>query len=173
MMLPDFILMPVYAFADGFAGGSLGKKLKAIDAKLPGRAAFWAALLGAGVGYLTSGAPGALAGIAWLIWRTPDWDIFGGDTTAQGAKEIAGTVARHLIPLPLLLVIGYWTGLDLSKVAGALLVFALAATVLSIEYGKKETAATEAGVSVDPKFNTFVELARGALFGAALWAVLP
>lgn len=166
-----FLLPVAYGLADSFAGGSLGAKAKALDDKLPGRAAFWGALLCAGLGYLSAGVPGALMGLVWLIWRTPTWDVFGGDATPVGVKEIAGTFARHLIAM-LGVVTAYWAHNDVVMSAMAFVAFAAGATFLACWYTGRNMDAAEAGEPIDPKDNRFLELCRGVLFGLAAVASL-
>ena len=158
------VLVPLvlaYALADRFAGGGWPK----LDDKLPGRAAFWGAVMAAGVGYLALDLYGALMGLVFLIWRTPGWRVFGGSMTPTTAKEYAGTFARHLIAAPLAACVAYWTHYPVAQTAAAFVGFALVATGLAAWFGRKN-ASGHIG-----NFNTFVELARGASFGLAVAGV--
>ena len=162
------ILLPaVYALADAFAGGSLGQWAKRLDDKLPGRAAFWGALLGALVGFLTLGPWGAAMGLVWLIYRTPGWRGFGGSATPVGAKEVVGTLLRHMLALLALLPV-YWAGKDVLTGGLYLLAYALGATALAIHYGNANRKAQQLGQPIDAGLNTKIELFRGALFGVAV-----
>lgn len=162
-----FALVPLYALADSFAGGSLGSKAKALDEKLPGRAAFWGAVVCAVAGWLAGGPWCAAVALAWLIYRSPGWKVFGGSATPVGAKEIAGTFARHLLALLAVLPV-YWAHKDVVMAAGWFGLFAVAATSLSVAYGELNREAGERGEPIDPGVNTKIELARGAAFGLAV-----
>lgn len=149
-----WLLVPAYALADRFAGGGW----PALDDKLPGRAAFWAAIACAALGWLAAGLWGLLAALAWLIYRTPAWAIFGGRIDPRGARQIAGTFLRHAIAIPGLVLAAYFAGQPLIASAWCGLCFAIGATVL--------------GASGLPRsHNDLVELARGALYGLAVVAV--
>lgn len=167
-MIPLQFLLPVaYALADSFAGGSLGKAAKALDEKLPGRAAFWGALLCAGLGFLSAGVHGALMGLVWLIYRTIPWKVFGGSATPVGTREIAGTFARHLIAM-LAVVVVFWAGKPVLPAALLFGWFALMATGLAIGYGQFNLGAQRRRVPIPKGVNTFVEIARGFCFGLAV-----
>ena len=159
-MMAVFLIL-VYALADRFAGGGWPK----LDDKLPGRGAFWGALVGAGIGWLTLGVFGAVAGLAWLIWRTPAWAIFGGSMAPRTVPKLLGTVARHAIVIPLLALAAYWGGYDPLIAAVLAGVFAIGATALAVYLAFEVSVAEAKGVSLGSQ-NTHVELARGALFGS-------
>lgn len=158
-----FLLIPLYALADRFAGGGW----PALDARLPGRAAFWAALACAGIGFLLLGRFGALCALAWFIWRTPGWKVFGGSMAPRGAGEIVGLALRHLIATPCIVLAAYWSGGDLLFAAAAGVAFACVATALGVYLGSEVAQAGREGVPLGNQ-NTVVELARGAAFGAAI-----
>ncbi len=156
------LLIPLYALADRFAGGGW----PALDAKLPGRAAFWGALVCAGLGYLVAGLLGPLAAVAWLIYRTPPWRIFGGSTTPRPG-EIVGTFGRHLIAAPGLALAAYWSGHSPVTAALAGAGFAAIALALACWYAARIDRMVSRGITTgDP--NQFVELIRGAAYGAAV-----
>lgn len=167
----ELLLVPAYAVADAFAGGSLGGWAKRLDDKLPGRAAFWGALLVALVGLLAIGPWGAAIGLVWLIYRTPGWRIFGGSATPVGIDEIAGTLARHMIAL-LALVVVYWAKGPLAPAAMIFVAYAVFATILAAWYGQRKADAFHRGEPIREADNTTVEVFRGAAFGAAVAAVL-
>lgn len=162
----EFLIVPAYAVADAYAGGSLGAWAKKLDDKLPGRAAFWGALLGALVGFLTLGPWGAAMGLVWLIYRTPGWRVFGGSATPVGAKEVVGTLLRHMLALLALLPV-YWAGKDVLTGALAFGGYAVIATLLAAIYGQANRKAQQAGEPIDPADNMRVEIARGLCFGVA------
>lgn len=167
----EFLLIPAYAVADSWAGGSLGRAAKRLDEKLPGRAAFWGALLAAVVGFLTIGPWAAAVGLAWLIYRSPGWRVFGGSATPEGAAQIMGTLLRHAMALLALLPV-YWAGRPILIGVIAFGAYALAATMLAVSYGAANRRARMAAEPIDPGLNTKVELIRGALFGGAVAASL-
>lgn len=160
-MLALLLLIPAYAFADRFAGGGWPD----LDDKLPGRGAFWGALLCAALGLLLAGPAGALFGLAWLIWRTPAWKLVpGSSATPRSAREIAATFIRHAIPIPLSLLIGTWTDHDAGRLATWMVLFALAATALAALYAKRvDDPEADADDATDA--NHFLETVRGAVFG--------
>lgn len=157
-------IMPfLYALADRFAGGGAPK----LDAKLPGRAAFWGALVCAVAGYLLAGVYGALLALAWLIWRTPAWKVVPwASATPNGVKQTAATFVRHALVIPFVGLAAYWSGRDLSS-ALPFLGFAAAATVLAVWYRREVAKAGEANRPIGNQ-NTYVELLRGAAFGIAV-----
>lgn len=166
--MPDLLALALlagaYAFADRFAGGGWPK----LDDKLPGRAAFWGAVLGAGAGFLLCGPAGALMGLVWLIWRTPAWKLIpGSSATPRTPKEIAATFVRHAIPIPLSLPVATWTGHDPATLAVVLILFAAVSTAFAAAYAKGVDAddATPEGAAA---CNHVLELARGALYGACV-----
>lgn len=143
-----------YALADRFAGGGW----PALDAKLPGRAAFWGALAASLVGFLIFGGVGALLGLAWLIYRTPGWKVFGGALNPAN-KEILGTFLRHAIAAPAVALVAYWGGGNPALAAMGMIAYAAIATALARWY------ATQLEEGKDPGVYTYVELARGLMFG--------
>lgn len=161
-MAPSLIVLAIiYSLADRFAGGGW----PALDDKLPGRGAFWGAVLGAGAGFLLCGPAGALLGLVWLVWRTPGWRVIpGASATPRTAKEVGATFVRHAIPILLAFPVAIWTGHDPARVASLMVVFALAATALAAMYGKL-TAAPDADGEDAAKANNLIELSRGAAFG--------
>ena len=163
-LIPSLIaLAAAYGFADRFAGGGL----PALDARLPGRAAFWGALLAAGVGFLLFGYPGAAFGAVWLAWRTPAWRFIpGSSATPEGFHQIGATFTRHaLFVVPGGFIVAKAFALPLWASLGAMTGFAGISTALAAWYGSQARHAAATGWSVSDD-NAFVELARGAVFGA-------
>ena len=164
LVLTVAILAAVYAFSDRFAGGGW----PALDDKLPGRAAFWGAVLGAAAGFLLCGPAGALMGLVWLIWRTPAWKLIpGSSATPRKPKEIAATMMRHTIPIPLSLPVCIWTGHDPLPLMAVLVLFAAISTAFGYAYAK---GIDDDGNMPEDAFeaNHLLELARGAVFGACV-----
>lgn len=158
------LLAVVYGFADRFAGGGN----PALDAKLPGRAAFWGAIAGALAGYILIGWPAVALAAVWLVWRTPKWALLkGASATPVGTSEIAATFVRHSIPIPGAFLIAQAFDLPVLPAVSAMAAFAAAATALAAWYGIRNQSAIEDGVAVDDDDNAFVEIARGAAFGIA------
>ncbi len=163
-MIPElaFALPLTYAFADRFAGGGWPK----LDARLPGRAAFWGAVLCGVVGWFAAGLFGALLAAAWLIWRTPAWDIVpGASMTPKTDREILATFVRHLSVVPFTALAAFWAGLNLAP-AFPFVIFALAAALLAVWYGDAEADAIRDGVPIGDE-NVYVETLRGAAFGVS------
>lgn len=164
LLLASVVLAAVYAFADRFAGGGW----PALDDKLPGRAAFWGALLAAAAGFVLCGPAGALMGLAWLVWRTPAWKLLpGSSATPRKPQEIAATLLRHTIPIPLSLPVCIWTGHEPLRLAVVLGVFAAVSTAFAFAYAK---GVDEPGATAEDAEdgNTMLELARGAVYGACV-----
>lgn len=165
-LVPTIIALALtYGFADRFAGGGL----PALDARLPGRAAFWGAVLAAGVGYLLAGFPGmAFAGV-WLAWRTPPWKIIpGASATPYGLAEVVATFARHAIPVLVgAFIVSKGLGVDMLPALATMGAFAFVSTALAAWYGDQTRYAARHGWGVADE-NAFLELARGAAYGAAV-----
>jgi len=158
------LLIPLYALADR----AFGMARPAWAKKLPVKGAATAILIGAG--WLLAGTFGAVAGLTWLIWRSPAWDVFGGSMTPANGREIIGTLARHLIAAPLLMLAAYWGGEDRLTAGLAGVAFATAATSLACWLTREVLLAVRDGVPLGSQ-NTFVELTRGAAFGACVVAI--
>jgi hypothetical protein len=164
LVLTAVLLAAVYAFADRFAGGGW----PSLDDKLPGRAAFWGGLLGAGAGFVLLGPAGALMGLVWLIWRTPAWKLIpGSSATPRTAKEVAATFVRHAIPIPLSIPVAIWTDAEPVRLAALTGLFALISTAFAAAYAKGVYAD---GTSPEDAFraNHLQEAARGAVYGACV-----
>lgn len=165
--MSPLVLVPlvlVYAAADRFAGGGAPR----LDAKLPGRAAFWGALVAALLGWFLLGRYGVLCAGAWLIWRTPAWDVFGGSMTPKTSGQIAGTFLRHFVLIvPLGALAAYFTDRDPLTGAAPFAAFAVFATLLAVWYGRAEAKAIRNGEPIGNQ-NVVVELLRGAAFGVAV-----
>ena len=163
-MTPElaFALPLTYAFADRFAGGGWPK----LDARLPGRAAFWGAVLCGVVGWFAAGLFGALLAVAWLIWRTPAWDIVpGASMTPKTDREILATFVRHLSVVPFTALAAFWAGANLTLTI-PFVGFAVAAAMLAAWYGDVERDAKRDGVPIGDE-NVFVETLRGGAFGVS------
>jgi hypothetical protein len=163
-MIPEavFALPIAYALADRFAGGGWPK----LDDLLPGRGVAWAGVACAGLGWVAAGPFGALLALAWLIWRTPAWDVIpSASMTPKDGEGYLATFVRHALVAPLVLLAAYWTDKPLLA-AAPFVAFGVAATILAAWYGAKEAAAIKAGRPIGDE-NATVELARGAAFGIA------
>lgn len=166
-MTISLLLIPLYALADRFAGGGAPK----LDARLPGRGLFWAALVCATVGWLVAGLPGALLAVVWGVYRSLPWKALGGRLDPREATEILGVLARHIIVSPFVILIGFGLLGDPVTAAAASCGFAIAATVIAFAYGRA-IAGLEAGGEPEGQQNTIAELARGAAYGVMCFAIL-
>jgi hypothetical protein len=166
-ILAPFILVPLYALADRFTGGGWPK----LDAALPGRSVFWASLVLAGAGWLVGGAFGALCALAWFIYRTPAWGMFGGSIDARTSGQAIGMFVRHLLWAPLLAVCAYWGGHPWPIVVGGAVVYAVAASLVAVWFGAQTSKHIARGEPGGDE-NTVAELARGALAGLTVAALV-
>jgi hypothetical protein len=163
-----FLLVPTYALADRFAGGGSPK----LDDMLPGRAAFWGALLCAIAGYFLAGWPAAAFALGWLVYRTPKWRLFGNASiTPVGADALIWTFNRHALTIIPAFIVAKAFDLDALRVCAIFAVYALVATVLAAWYGQANAKAIKNGVGIGNE-NVVVELLRGAAFGLAVAVAL-
>lgn len=169
-----FLLPVAYGLADSFAGGSLGAKAKALDDKLPGRGPFWAMLVLAGLGYLAAGFPASVVAVFWWGYRIVKPKQFGGSATPVTAREILGSVLLHSLSLAAMIG-AIMAHRPLLQSLGFLVAYVFVAVGLAVMYGdhKKDAIAAGEAIEADDPFNTKVELARGAMFGAVIaWTLL-
>lgn len=96
-------------------------------------------------------------GIAFMIWRTPPWKIFGGSLDPK-PNELLGTFARHLLAL-IFVIPAYYAGVPIMTAVAGMTVFAIIATLLGFVNNKIG--------------NDKVEIARGALLGLILTLIMP
>ena len=97
-------------------------------------------------------------GLAFFVWRTPQWHLFGGSIN-PAANKVFGTFLRHCLALAFLLP-AYYLGYNLTVVGAAMIVFALGATCLARINAK--------GYDVGKDYNDEVEITRGILLGLCL-----
>lgn len=170
---------PLFAFLDRWSGGGVGwEKLK-----LPGRPIYYAAALlvafyvALATPAIISGVPVlmaltmaltglpalAVAGVAFLFWRSPAWSFLGGTTTPRTDKEWLLTFLRHLIVV-VPLAAAYFMGFASAWVILAGVAFAVAATAIADAYARE----------VDAGRDNYreVELKRGLVFGILIGAAL-
>lgn len=93
--------------------------------------------------------------VAFLIWRTPEWALFGGSINPKPNKAF-GTFLRHLLSLAFLIP-AYLAGVPLLPVALCMAVFAASGTLLAIWNYYKEA-----------HINHTIEAIRGLTLGALL-----
>jgi hypothetical protein len=100
----------------------------------------------------------------WCIWREPKWNLFGGSLAPINDAQTNGTILRHLLILPTVLVC----------IGSPLIVWALALVLLSVWVFWATYLACYNGVCAEDgeDVNWLVELARGAGFGAVAAAVI-
>jgi hypothetical protein len=107
--------------------------------------------------------PGALAlTIAWVCWRSPSWHTFGGDL-APHRERYVGTFLRHCLAPAAFILAGCFILQRLEPTQLYYLIFPGVATVLAIWMRFKSNAGVDVGGTV--------ELIRGAILGALIWAV--
>jgi len=151
------LLIPAFAIFDRWSGGGLGWK-----STFKGRPLYYVMLL-IPLFFVINWQFGVIL-TAWCFWRSFSWKLFGGSLNPNTDREIAGTFARHLLILPVILVcltfpLVAWLGTFIT-----LAVWAVLATYLA----KENATYAEHGVDV----NGSIELGRGALFGIAMFTVL-
>lgn len=150
-----FAAIPLFAWADRTVGGA-GRRSHAFGAVVA---------LGLATGFL--GHLWAVTGlsVAWVLYRSLPWKI-GGSTTPHGG-QIAASFARHAIPALAALIL--WRG-GWGPMASfyAMILYAAAATALSVSYATAIDKLKAAGGSENGQINSKYELARGAFFGIAL-----
>lgn len=153
-----FVMPALCAVADRLWGsdfGFKGKKAVILLALLAG--GFW-------LGQLS----GLCWGPLWLAYRS--LPFFAGSGAPQNFGERLACVFRHGIIVPPALFIGQQFDLDMLHVGLAFGAYAIGAVLLAWVYGwltKMHIADGEAGGHE----NVFVEIIRGALYGAAVTAV--
>lgn len=146
------ILIAGCAYLDRIIGwGKFGRTLPVII----GIAALTGAMIFAGYSYIV----GLSIGLAFMIWRTPAWHLFGGTLDVQTPEELVGTFLRHLLALGFM-VPAILAGISLPPVAVLCVIFAGVATYLSQINGHY--------VSQQKDINDKIELARGAFLGLIL-----
>lgn len=115
--------------------------------------------------FLPVGPKLAILALGFAGWRWDGWDATGAGIDPKGWRQAARLYLRHLFALPAVLPCVYL--LHGHVFVGGLwlmLGFAPAATALGVLLAALETRI--------PRLNTAVELARGAILGAVLAAVV-
>lgn len=156
-----YILLP-FAFAglDRGIGGMLRRSI------LVACALAAAIALGlAGFGFL------GLIIAVWLVYRTLPWRI-GGSITPRTPAEIAGSFARHALPVVAVIGGNVWFAPTPWSAALPFVVYAAFATGLAIAYARHVDDLKERGLGDYGDFNDGLETARGGLFGlACVWSL--
>lgn len=151
------LLVPLFAFSDRTVGSD-GAHPKTTG-NLP------ILVLALALAFSKVHAAAVLSG-TWLLYRNLPWS-WGGTTTPRTCLQMLGALARHSMPAAaafgcfLLGWLSIW-------VAGAFLLYALAATCLGVYYGLYTDAQRQFKLPEDPRVNARIELTRGGLFGLAL-----
>jgi hypothetical protein len=153
------LLIPTFAIFDRWCGGGLGWK-----SSFRGRPLYYVIAL-IPLFFLVSWQLGVvLAG--WCLWRLPTWKMYGGSLAPNNWTETLGTFYRHsVIALPVGFVT--WGGGSTNNLLatwGILLIWAAVATRYAV-WNRQEA---DKGIDV----NGYVELARGATFGAMAAVIL-
>lgn len=165
--MTTLLLVLSYALADRWAGGGWPW----LDDKLPGRALFWGALVCAVAGFLMVGIPGAALAVIWGAHRSLGLDMWGGAADAQTLRQALGVLARYLLLVPAIALLGLWAGSEALWWGVAALAFALFATGLAMWYGSEVLKAVRRGEPIGDQ-NTAVELIRGAAYGFMCGGIL-
>lgn len=151
-----------WAAADRFAGGGLGwtwvreclrnswLNRRVLRGHLPLRGAYYATLGLLAVDWRVA--------LAWALYRNLPWKWRGHSAhTPSTLRDGMWSLVRHSLPLLPLASLGV-------KVAFAIPLYGLWATWCAYELTARQ------GSKPDP--NAFIELARGAMFGAVFWTAL-
>lgn len=165
--MTSVFLTIAYSLADRFAGGGA----PGLDRRLPGRALFWGALLCAILGWFVGGWPGVALAVIWGLHRSLGPDMWGGSADAKNAREALGVLARYLLLVPAIALLGLWAGSEALWWGVAALAFALFATGLAMWYGSEVLKAVRRGEPIGDQ-NTAVELIRGAAYGFMCGGIL-
>lgn len=102
--------------------------------------------------------------LAWCIWREPKWNLFGGSLAPITDEETSGTILRHCLIFPAVLVC----------IGEPLIVWPLALVLLAVWVFWATYLACYNGVMAEDgeDVNDKVELARGAGFGVVAVAII-
>lgn len=162
------LLIPLFAIADRMVGEGGEKRLGSLGGRSLGMAL--GGLGGFALGYVAGGLPVALMGLVWAAQRSLPWKLFGGASNPVGGREVAGTLARHLIPVVPVTVafLGGWFA-DLTPLLIGMVMYATGATALAMRYAEQNASLQARGLNETDE-GAKIELYRGALYGACLAA---
>lgn len=149
-------LIPIFAVLDRWCGGGMGWRNS-----FRGRPIYYVLPLILIAWHLDQRL--GILMLSWCIWREPKWNLFGGSLAPITNREINGTIFRHLLIAPTILVcIGY-----------PAIVWALMFVLLGIWVFWATYLACYNGVMAEDgeDVNWLIESARGAGFGAVAAAV--
>lgn len=151
------LLIPIFAILDRWCGGGMGWRStfrgRPIYYVIPLILITWHFEQRLGILMLT-----------WCIWREPKWNLFGGSLAPKQGAETVGTILRHCLIFPSVLVCLGSPLIVWMAAFGLLTLWHFWATYLACYNG----VCAEDGEDVNDK----VELARGAGFGAVAAAVI-
>lgn len=169
-----WLLVLLYAAADRVWGMERSEAWK----KRPLKVLILAALVivSAGLALIAYGDPMKIAlaaglGAAWMVYRSPGWDIFGGSMDPANLREIAGLFLRQLLAMPCLALPAYWAGASWLTGIYTGAVFAVFATQLGVWLRSEVVKAERADEPLGEQ-NTVVELLRGGVYGVATVLIL-
>lgn len=145
------LLIMLFAIFDRWCGGGMGWK-----ATNRGRPIYYVIAL-IPVWFWTLGWQLGILLAAWCIWRLPAWKLFGGSLAPTTEAEIEGTVLRHALIIPALLIC-LEAGV-IERLFGSFLIVLWVAMASYLSVYNAEQAADQRDV------NGSIELARGGLFG--------
>lgn len=131
----------------------------------------WAIGIALLAGYLLDSYFGLATAVAFLAVRSLPFRQFGGSSTPTTRAQTLGLFARYAIMVPVGVGIAVVAGNDPIKPVVAYGAWAAFSAFLGVLYGKENAKAQERGEPVDPTFNTALEVARGAVFGLAVWVL--
>lgn len=164
LLLAAFILVPLYAIADRMVGGA-GKRSVAFLSVL---------LISAGLAFLLQDWALLVMAATWMGYRSLPFAGPFGSTTPHGFG-ILTTLFRHT--LPALVAIACEAdklfAADWTMLAIALAAYAVVATLLALVYAALTDNHKSDGTAGGSE-NSFIEIIRGAAYGAALaiWAAV-
>lgn len=149
-------LVPLFAWADRTVGGAGRRSL-----------AFGLVLLAGVIGWaLTHSLTPVTMACAWMAYRSLPWKV-GGGTTPHTLEQVAATFARHSMPAFVALAL-HLAGATPDTLPALLGIYACIATWQAVDYARQVDALAAAGRPEDGGLNAVFEIARGAVFGAAL-----
>lgn len=152
------LYIPAFLYADRAWGSEEGGRKVGILMSLAAAAAGW----------FTAGPTVAILALAWPVYRSLGFAAGSMAPLTNGQRVKA--LIRHLPTVPAGLLAAYWGETSLVVAGFAMAAFSLAATALACWYGDEVSDAMDAGVPIGDQ-NATVERARGACYGAAMFAV--
>jgi len=151
------LLIPIFAILDRWCGGGTGWR-----STFRGRPIYYVLPL-IPVAWLIDWRLGVIL-TAWCVWREPAWKLFGGSLAPITDAEINGTIRRHCLIFPAILVCVGSPLIVWALAFFALSVWVFVATFLAVYNG----SCAERNHDVNDKVETY----RGAVFGFVAAAII-